>query len=144
MNSRMASVLFVLRLIWTSSALSMVVASAEAAITLEQLQQQAAVTSAAHLQYSIAWDEQNQLVSQAEAAWNRWQSLTELAVLYYGGGDYVRGDYYQLAAVKEQIEYDRLMALIPPKMNDVENKWQAYRREFERLQAMLAAYRSQK
>lgn len=130
---------------WTAVIPVMVccVASAEAAITLEQLQQQAAVTSASHLQYSIAWDEQNALVSQAEAAWNRWQSLTALAIMYYSGGDYVRGDYYQLAAVREQTEYDRLMALIPPKMADVENKWQSYRREFEKLQAVLAAYRSQ-
>lgn len=118
-------------------------ATASAAITIEQLQAQATVTEGALLQYSVAKDEQAAMVPQADAAWVRWQQLTELAILYYGAGDFNRGDYYQLAAVAEQSTYDRLIAAIQTKMVDVEAKWQAYRREFERLQAMLATYRSQ-
>ncbi len=118
-------------------------ATASAAITVEQLQAQATVTEGALLQYSVAKDEQAAMVPQAEAAWSRWQQLTQLAVLYYGAGDFNRGDYYQLAAVAEQATYDRLIIAIQAKMVDVEAKWQTYRREFERLQAMLEAYRNQ-
>lgn len=118
-------------------------ATVNAAITIEQLQAQATATEGALLQYSIAKDEQAALVPQAEAAWARWQQLTALAVLYYGAGDFTRGDYYQLAAVAEQATYDRLIVAIQSKMVEVEAKWQTYRREFERLQAMLATYRSQ-
>lgn len=117
-------------------------ATASAAITIGHLQQQATVTEGALLQYSIAKDEQAALVPQADAAWARWQQLTALAVLYYGAGDFNRGDYYQLASVAEQATYDRLIAAIQTKMVDVEAKWQTYRREFERLQAMLAAYKA--
>ena len=118
-------------------------ATANAAITIAQLQAQATATEGALLQYSLSKDEQAALVPQADAAWARWQQLTALAVLYYGAGDFNRGDYYQLASVAEQATYDRLIAAIQTKMVDVEAKWQTYRREFERLQAMLAAYRSQ-
>lgn len=118
-------------------------ATVNASITIAQLQAQATVTEGALLQYSIAKDEQAALVPQADAAWARWKQLTELAVLYYGAGDFIRGDYYQLAAVSEQETYDRLIVAIQTKMVDVEAKWQAYRREFERLQAMLATYRKQ-
>lgn len=117
-------------------------ATASAAITVEQLQTQATLTEGALLQYSVAKDEQVALVPQADAAWVRWQQLTTLATLYYGCGEYIRGDYYQLAATREQAEYDRLITAIRLKATDVESKWQTYRREFERLQAMLAAYRS--
>ena len=98
------------------------VAQAEAAITLEQLRAQADKTAAAHLQYSIANDALTGLGNLQRAAYNRWQALTSLAVAYYAAGDYDRGDQYQLAAIVEQAEYDRLTALIPTKEQEVENK----------------------
>jgi hypothetical protein len=101
------------------------------------------VTSAALLAHNIAMDELTTLESRQQAALNRWQALSQLAALYYAAGDYQRGDLYQSAAVLEQTEYDRLTAIIPVKRIDVEAKWQSYLREYERLQAMSAAYRNQ-
>lgn len=115
----------------------------EAAITLAQIARQHEVTSGSLLRYNIANDELHVLESQQQAAWNRWQALSGLAVLFYSAGDYQRGDMMQSAAVVEQAEYNRVTALLPAKRADVENAWQSYLREYERLNAMLMAYRNQ-
>lgn len=119
------------------------VSQAQAPITLAHLTAQAETTSAAHLQYMIARDTRDRLEGEAAAAYSRWQELTQLAIWYYGAGDYLRGDYYQVSAIGEQTTYDRLVAELRAALDDVETKWQAYCREFAQLQAMLEAYRNQ-
>lgn len=124
-------------------AMACCVMQAEAAITVEQLQQQQAVTQGALLQYNLAKDEQRSLIERAESQWTLWQLYSQLAVLYYAGGDYDRGGYYQVVAVTAQTEYDRLMGLLRPMEAAVEARWRTYLRELARLQAMLGAYHNQ-
>lgn len=115
-------------------------AHAEAAVTLADLNLQTQRTIAAQQAYTLAVDEFSNLTSQVHGAFNRWQTLRALAISYYAAGDYFRGDLYAVAAQVEQWEYDRLTALVPTKQAEVDDKKQAYLREYARLNAMLDAY----
>lgn len=116
------------------------VSTAEAAVTIADLNLQTQKTIAAQQAYTLAVDEFSGLTAQVHAAFNRWQSLRALAISYYSCGDYFRGDLYAVAAQVEQIEYDRLTALVPSKQAEVDSKKQAYLSEYARLNAMLDAY----
>lgn len=115
-------------------------ATAHATITLADLNVQAEKTIGALNASTLATDEFTSLTGQIHGAFNRWQSTWALSLAYYAGGDLTRGDMYAAAATLEQNEYDRLMALVPAKQIDVENKRQAYLREYARFNAMLDAY----
>jgi hypothetical protein len=116
------------------------VTQAEAAITLADLNVQAQQTIGALNASTLATDEFTALTGQVHGAFNRWQSTWALSLAYYSAGDLYRGDMYAAAATVDQGEYDRLMALVPAKQIDVENKRQAYLREYARFNAMLDAY----
>lgn len=107
------------------------------AATIQEIEQQYLVVTACCTQYNLANKEKIDVENKIQSAFNKYTSLSILALMYFDAGYYTRGTYYQCEALAYKAEYDQYKSILPEYETKVTITFNKYILEYNKLQTML-------
>lgn len=107
------------------------------AATIQEIEQQYLIVTSCCTQYNLVNKEKIDIENKIQSAFNKYTSLSSLALLYFDAGYYDKGTFYQCEALVYKAEYDQYKSILPNYETKVTTAFNKYITEYNKLQEML-------